>query len=805
MPHNHCSAGALACLGTWLVAGTLSVHAGQAGQPATSPPAGGPAAPAAAAGPATSTAGVSVVAPAVIRFDASKSSAEGTVRVTSPRAAPLVLDAGAIVLKSTKEVLHAAVAFQPGTLELQPNEVREVKVLVSEAFFEGEAEVEVLNRGARFGSLSVTRGPLAVTLVDTQAVFRQGEKVALRLRNDSPYSYRLAWMARIGPHRYCGPPSTAPARDKACLDDTSDWSVVTIPAKDTQTIDIDPPAAWFDTSFVERPAPAFLSLSPGPSLPKSVHEMRATLRGPFVEWQWTYMLLLLAAGAVFSLVVRHWVPNMHRKRELKDHIRRVRSKINGFSDDIDDEVRTLARVQGFCLDALRKSTLTIMPDYATVAAVCAQGIALLDRRVDLIEEVDSIYAVERVKWAMCPPPSQVDRVEDRLRGALETLKKAELSEAEFIAVKGEIDAARAQTQRMGTEDPEFGKDLEARLLVMRDELKHFEQAPAYVALKAELPGIFRTLDAAPAAGGAQPGPGALPALPAAPENGAPPGSAGEPIPALRYSLLDYNLSALAICRDYLWLAESAKDAAELRTAIGPLLVQHLARQSWGELRQARLLLKQFREHSYESDIWEAVEARDAAMYIVHEPTDVWYHRLVEFRIYFRRSELNWSAARELVTPVWHFDDGCQPRGWTISHFFTDTRSSRRKWLDRWRTWTSGTPATWTEQVRVSFEGSRGGNGGTDTGGAGNGQLRTHDDALTIPVTVQADPSDQRTRTFSEAIGLAVSIFIPLVSLMATAQDQLVQSSAGGALTIFLLGFGSDAIISVFKQRMTPAP
>ena len=500
---------------------------------------------------------------------------------------------------------------------------------------------------------------------------------------------------------------------------------------------------------------------------------------------------------------------MQRKRELQDQIRRVRSKINGFSDEIDNQVRALARVQVFCFDSLRKSMWTIFPDYAAVAVACARGIARLERRVDLIEELDSVYAIERVKWETSPPPSQIDRVEDRLRGVIETMKKAELSEAEFIAVKSEIDAARAQTERMGTEDPEFGNDLVARRQALRDDLKHFEAA-VYDELKADLPGIFKTLDSAgpPAVtqNASQAESAAATPRAAAAQNDAPPATAGESVSALRYRLLDYNLCALAICRDYLWIAESAKGNVGQLSTIRPLLVQHLARQSWSELRRARLLLKQFREHSYESDVWDAVESGDTAMYIVHEPTEVWSYKLVEFRIYFRRSELNWSGARELVTPVWQFSDDCQQRGWTISHFFTDTRSWKGKMLDRWGSWTTGKPSTWGEPIHVTFEGASVDNSLTGKGAEEIAQVRRS--ALSLPrnVTVQADPSDDRwTRTFSEALGLAVSIFIPLVSLVATAQGQLVQSPAGGALTIFLLGFGSDAIISVFKQRIALTP
>jgi hypothetical protein len=55
---------------------------------------------------------------------------------------------------------------------------------------------------------------------------------------------------------------------------------------------------------------------------------------------------------------------------------------------------------------------------------------------------------------------------------------------------------------------------------------------------------------------------------------------------------------------------------------------------------------------------------------------------------------------------------------------------------------------------------------------------------------------------TEALGLAVSVAIPFVTLVTSATAQLAQNPAGGGLTIFLLGFSSDAVIAVFKQRAT---
>ena len=103
-----------------------------------------------------------------------------------------------------------------------------------------------------------------------------------------------------------------------------------------------------------------------------------------------------------SLLVRYWVPNMQRKRDLKDQIRRIQSKIYGLSCENDSTLRALVLVQLNLLDALRKSRATFLPDYATVAAVGAQAAAILERRVEMIEEIDSTYEQTAVKWECTP-------------------------------------------------------------------------------------------------------------------------------------------------------------------------------------------------------------------------------------------------------------------------------------------------------------------------------------------------------------------------------------------------------------------
>jgi hypothetical protein len=696
-----------------------------------------------------------VTGPTAIRIPASEHKGSVILSMRSDSAEKLVLSAGELVDKATKEALPGAVMIEPRSLEVIPGQTYDIKVTASNIFFEGEVNVDLFNHGEKIGSLVVARAPFAVNLADTQISFRRGQMTAITLRNDARYPYDVRWMMQMGARAFCG-------EGKTDCDKTNNWLSARIPPKDSASIAFNPPADWFVWTevFSRETKEATLWLAIGDDLPKRAITVKANMEGKYYLGSFLRTLTLLAMGALFSLIVRHWVPNMHRKRELKERIRGIRQTINGFSPDIEADLRAMTWAQSNLLDQMRKSTKTFLPEYATLAAQCAQGIDMLERRVNLIEEIDSICEEQRVKWDGSPPPSQIDQAEDLLRSAMEGLRKAQISEAEFMTIKDQVDRAKTVTRLMGTPDEKFRMELVSQLGYLRKELSLYDGTKAHNDLSETLRGLSLSVN-----GVADPGM-----------------AAEDSVTPLQQNLLDYNLRALEICRDYIWLYEGTKETEAqgiLEKDVKPKLLQSLARKSWNELRLARLLLKQFREKSYEPNIWETIQDRANGMFIAYEPAQIHYQQLVQFRVCFRKESLNWSGARELIVPVWDFGDGVEYRGWTISHFFTDPRGKWKKIFD-WAKQIGREPQKWEKKIKISFERT------TDAA--------LEEGALTPPVSVQSAASDDRnTRTFNEIIALLVSISIPLISLVAGAVEK-------EALTVFLLGFSSDAIISVFRQQ-----
>jgi hypothetical protein len=337
-----------------------------------------------------------------IRIPPGASGGAMELHLTADANETLVLVAGDLVDRSTKEVLPGTIVFDPASLPIEAGRQYQVRAVATGIQFEGDADVDVMNRGVKIGSLVVARSAFAVTVATTPVMFRTGTKTAIMLRNESRHPLALRWMLQIGPDKYCAPPDGN--TQKPC-DTVQQWSAVRLPPKDAQSIEIQPPLAWFDTTgwFSERRQDATLWLALGDELTKRQLTVASILQGRGYPGQTTWIVVLLTLGALLSLVVRHWVPNMQRKRELKEQIRRVKAKIDCFSDEIAEDLREQTGVQVTLIDSRRKLVWTIVPDYASIAAQCAQALVILEKRVDLIEDTDSVYQAVRVKWESCPP------------------------------------------------------------------------------------------------------------------------------------------------------------------------------------------------------------------------------------------------------------------------------------------------------------------------------------------------------------------------------------------------------------------
>src|SRR5688572_8394941 len=277
----------------------------------------------------------------VARIAADTDKVTVAMRLQSDTTEKVTLSAGDVTLKETKDVLPATVTFDQASVALQPNQPAEVKVTVARMFAEGEATAEIRVQGEKLGELRIVRYGAGLRLQHTWLQFHKGRPTALQVKNETQFPYTVGWMMQIGAVKVCGQ-----GPDKPC-ETVENWKTVTIPAKNTAIIEVEPAAAWFDRWYpgTEQARLTLAFAQAADQLPKVEMHFAANLAGSWsmmaTKLQTLWIVLLLALGGLLSLLVRHWVPNSQKKRELKEHVHRVRQKIKGLSGEIDSVLRVL--------------------------------------------------------------------------------------------------------------------------------------------------------------------------------------------------------------------------------------------------------------------------------------------------------------------------------------------------------------------------------------------------------------------------------------------------------------------------------
>jgi hypothetical protein len=689
-------------------------------------------------------AAVKLVELPAVRIWASTDKATVVMRLASDSGDSVALSAGDVVLTSNRAVLPAKVTFDPAEAKLAANQITTVKVNVERMFAEGSATAEIRNQGVRLGELLIERFGPGLVLERSWLVFRPGRATALRVKNSTQVPYTVGWMVEIGAVKACGQ-----AVERSC-EAVENWKTLTIPPRTAPTIEIEPPPAWFQRWRDETTAARLtLAFSGSPvELPRVELPFEARLSGGIPPrfrraLNMLWLLLLLIIGGVLSLLVRHWVPNIRRKRDLKDHIQKVREKIRGISGEIESVLRVMVRVGILALEARRKSKRTFLPDYETVAAACEARLAKLERQVDLIEQIDSIHDWISGQWERYPATSRIDGIYALLQQASELLRKLEPQEADLEDAQKLIVKAKGLVAAMTGDDQDFGQALLERLGLMKEEWRELGDTDEGKEMKQVLPGPFSILnDHVPAE-----------------------------IKPSQYHWYDANLVALAMLRDYVRLLRRSTNEDFKKRVLekGAMFLADAAYLSWDKLLAARRMLRQMQENVYVEDIEAAIQKGELTL--SQDPPQVSTKRPVIFSVNFSKPEMNWSAALEQVQCEWDFGpDQLKERGCVVAHYFEE----------------EGHKYT----VKVKFVKPN-----------GEEVPVPADKVPPLEITPKKDVTDDRTRSVHELVGMGISLVIPLASLIAGAEGELEKGSWMGILGVILLGYSADSIKSVFTQRM----
>ncbi len=689
------------------------------------------------------------------------------IRNDGRKAVSLKLHAEKFISKTTARPLDAQIMFSTpddtsrkniySLANLAAGATQLVTIDVANHQEAGESAAVLKNNGDALGVLTALKYsfPFAVKLQSKtpdspQLSFQHGKLNTVTLKNEDTLTYPIAWAIEILGKKVGGR--------------------LTLLPKSMAAIEVQAPEEWFTSRFralfKEDIQEGTLSLACVSAVDTTALPWRSQTISfkaylhyfpPLAQESFSILLIfiILFAGGICSLIVSYWAPNRLQRRALKELLANLALKIRALSFQIGSTLRVLVRVERKLLDVkLDSRSYLFSPDLTNIFNQCRQGLEMLNKRVRLLENIDTIYDQMKRQMILAPPPSLLERIEANLQKASGLLGNPELIDSDFQAAQMLIAEATTRLEALDKASVEFAQELAARVKWLRidfDETNgRIGKSPICKSLKADkLPRPFEVLDAK--------------------------FEDHTQIMPNHYTWLDTNTFKLNLIRDYVVLAESTSIPQEADKAF----LKQLGLQNWDELGAARRLLQEMREGIFASQIKKAIE--DKAFEIIVEPGVARPYQPVQFKAAFHQAELNAAAAREQFICKWAFEyketkTFLNELGWAVSHYFTIETKDEESYM-----------------VKISFVDPE-----------GKPMKIGNDDELTQKVPVKTDPAvTSHDYTVTEAIRLGIALFAVLLALIAGAREQIAKLDLiPGLIGVFIFGFTADQIKNLLAQQPT---
>lgn len=661
-----------------------------------------------------------------------------------------------------------------------------VRLGIGGLFAFGESSVALLHRGTPVETLRFARPGLAVRPAAEEGfVAREDSAAGLVLVLDNPAGFGyddVRARLRFADFDVCAFGGAA-AQPRSCAD-SAQWSAFKVQQYARVSLRAVPAAEWFRDPATGRARvdsrKGLLTLHFRDPASGAVFEQNLPLEVRFVPDAWSqagslgWVALWLLVGAIGSLLLRVSIPNMKRKRQLKDQLGEAAKLISAISTEVDSNLRVLLRVERLALDEIRQAGWQIGPGYADYAQRVEQGLPALKRRIDAVRRLDATLIRRRMMMEQGPAPTRLEQVEEWLAIVSEALKQDSLSDEEWVLVNQRLEAAqKIMREPTPTEKEAFEAMLSGRWKAIR---KHFGDVVPLI-----LP---------PALVGMEP---CLPIPSLLPRNDDP--DASQWIKEVGPVRADLQLSALALVWEFEFLAP-VQQMNDHWARARDQLTRLLATPAVNNLREARSVLRQLAEDVAEKHICDALVKGDAS--IVMDPAVPRPNQKIRFSVRLRPEHLNSAAARGLVTCRWTFADrhttvasqmsGMWARlrstqdetpnpahpqvlsegGWDVHHYFERD-------------------VDWSE-VSVSFHDSQGAAIALDATPLPVGGKPWY--KVAEPVISSRRPKEKWARAWLETVQVGATLLVPLATLATT-----TLGGSGGAnwWELIAIGFASDTI------------
>jgi hypothetical protein len=497
-------------------------------------------------------------------------------------------------------------------------------------------------------------------------------------------------------------------------------------------------------------------------------------------WSILYVFLFLFIGASFSLGLRIWVPNLKRKRQIKDQITEAAKETKVISNEVSSMLRVKLGVKRLNLDELARVSWPAFPAYSDFAQRAEQGLIELKRRIEMTQRLDVALGRKKLLVEQGVAPTRLEQIEKALADATEALMRGQLVESDWVFISQALEYADKNLREPAKQEKEAFEGM----LVQRWETiqAHFDKEGKGL----KIPPVLEGMEAC------------LPPDSILPKEG----DGTKWVKSIGSTRADLQLSALEQLRELEFLAPTS-GLGKVSQSEKEEICRLLAAPTIENLKQVRLFLRQFAKGIFEEDIREALRRGDAE--VTADPIPLGPNEKCRFAAHFHREDLNSAAARELVTCEWRFfdetskgyfarqwarkktrDPEMTERGWQVCHYFA-----------------SGVKKA---KVSVNFYGS---NGEAILLHTAHGNARNWPDLYIEPTESKREKKDHKrdkhSRNMLEFMQFAAALLVPLAPLAVTTATQ---GTAGDWWTLLGIGFGSDTIKNILvgmQDRPSPKP
>jgi HAMP domain-containing protein len=704
----------------------------------------------------------------IVNIDAANNSGSTWVHLRNDTRSSMkvFLHVGDFISQTTQKKISANVIFQQAEStktspffegELTPGSLLFLRLEISNFAEAGEAHAQLFDRDTKLTTVKAVKFniPFGISLdvadpSHPELAFQKGRPGLLVFKNEDPMTYPVEWSLLL--------PESGHILGK---------SREVIPARSTLPVEISLPhdvfTSWFSGFFKDQVEEGRLVLRftpPGDvgQLASPVKAIPVKLKKKYWSSGWqsfvsnAVILIVLIMGGLFSLFLNLWIPNKLQRIELLRRIDKLADKTKTISTKIDSSLRVGARVERLRLAELIRSVWFLNTDASKIFEGYKSEINLLDQRVSLIQELDTVTGIlDGLRGKIAEAPAKIlDDVSKRLEEATELLKLSAPEETHFQRAQQIIRGVDEGLRKITNEDPKFAEQLAAWVVMLKQEydgpLKNLKKCQELRPKLKELFNLFDTEDY----------------------------KDKSKILPVHYHWLSSTIERLFVLRHYIQAWENATgDEQDRIKSHEEELLKYLKIRTWNALCDARRLRFEIEESIFAEDVIK--ELAKEAISIDRVPIQPLPNQSVRLEVQFNNKGLNTCTARQEFSCVWDFGKVGKEEGWEISHYFRKQDEA---------------------QFSVSFRGH-------------DGKMVKRNDSPeevkvspTPPLQLQEPVKRQYGERWRiEAIRLSVVLIVAVLGLIAGAKDQLLKLDVfSGLVGVFLLGFGADTVKNIITKR-----